>query len=106
LVGPKTTVVLSRETPTADGRGGFTSAWADLCTITGVFAIASGSDRIATYARVEVDSSHVFMFDQHIPYIVTEKDRLRLDRRFYLVNYVLNPSNTSRFWVLFLREVE
>ena len=82
------TAVISRNTPTSDGMGGWTDAWAAIGTVDGRVAPAqeSGSERLVADKITEEDAWVITM-----PYAtdVTAKDRVAIDSRTFEVVTVL-----------------
>lgn len=82
------TAVISRNTPTSDGMGGWTDAWVAIGTVDGRVAPAqeSGSERLVADKITEEDAWVITL-----PYAtdVTAKDRVTIDSRLFEVVTVL-----------------
>ena len=72
--GPKTTLTLQRSTLTEDSMGGFSTTWATIATIKGVFWAKDGNE-VLEQNKTTVRVSHGFTGDTPTT-IPTEKDQL------------------------------
>lgn len=93
------TAVISRNSPTSDGMGGWTDAWAAVGTVDGRLAPASesGAERLVAERITEEDAWVIT-----VPYDtdVTAKDRVQIESRTFEV-----VSPLPRSWTTALRVV-
>ena len=84
------TAVISRNTPTSDGMGGWTDAWAAIGTVDGrVSPSGGGSERLIAEQITDDDAWNITL-----PYNtdVTAKDRITIDSRTFEVVTALPKS--------------
>lgn len=93
------TAVISRNTPTSDGMGGWTDAWAAVGTVDGRLAAASesGAERLVAERITEEDAWVITL-----PYNadVTARDRVQIDSRTFEVVAPLPHSWTTALRVV------
>ena len=103
MIGPKSTLVLSRYTDAADGMGSFTRTWSDLRNIKGVFWTLSGNEMLA-YSKITEEISHKFAFNVLKSVTITCKDRLRLGIRLFDIKFIDQNSDRGDWTILLLKE--
>jgi head-tail adaptor len=112
MIGPKSSVILQRAVETADGSGGYTETWKDLCILRGTMYSDNGNHRFM-HNRIETASTHIFTFDMYTPWndSISESDQLRYSNwkgkndSFEIV-FVDSPCDQGRSWSLYLREIK
>jgi len=89
-------------TLTADGQGGFTTAWADGTTFRGRLSVLPVAERLAS-DKVTVYASHRLYCNN---LTITEEDRVELGSRYFEIKGIRNPSNISEHLELDVLEID
>lgn len=88
LPGPKTTLTLQRRTEVRDSAGSYTTTWATVGTIKGVF-YASGGDELVEHEKKTVRVTHGFICErQSTAMTPTESDRMLYGSQTYEIVFV------------------
>jgi hypothetical protein len=94
ITGPKNTFTLERSSAVVDSMGSYTTTWATVCTIKGVFCSESGNE-VVERDKDTVVVSHKLICDlQTTTNTPTEKDRLLdCNSKVYEILYVDSPQS-------------
>ena len=102
-IGVKTTMVLERYTETITGTGSPSHAWTQLRELKGTLNAITGSEAIL-YNKETVMVSNKFIITYPFGLTITEKDRLRIEQRYFDIDHVHDPYNTQRILVIYILE--
>lgn len=104
--GPKTTMMLQRQTEGLDSQNANTKTWSDNRNITGNLSTSSSvMNRVQDlYAKKTDISSHIFTIHSQFGITITTEDRFRLNSDNYNIIFIGKPANKKRLTELHLRK--
>ena len=109
MLGQKTQITLQKRTETYS-EGTPTVTYTDICSFDAVFTAVTGIE-IQRYDKETVNKMYKLGFDYDAPgdnniSEVKERNRIRIGKRKFDIEWCHNPGNVNRYWILHIREFD
>ena len=102
MIGPKTIIVIERESKISDGAGGFDSTWAKLVSLKGVLLPLVSREKFVSDSIKSI-STHYFQC-RYSNYVITTADRVLYNSEYYDITYADNCVERNILLILYLKK--